>query len=64
MLVLTTLPYLTDNVKVIPGVSDREAVTCNLQNNSHRTYLFHRADTELMLEDVNAFKDSFIQSDS
>jgi len=38
--------------------------TCESTNsNSHRPHLFHRAHTESMLEDVNAFKDSFFQSD-
>jgi len=66
-LVLTTSPYLIDNIKVVPGMSDYEAVICNLQNtsnnNSHITYIFHKAHTELMPEDVRSFKDLFFQSD-
>jgi len=39
--------------------------TCKTtNNNSHRPYVpFYRAHTELMQEDVNAFKDSLFQSD-
>ena len=51
-------------------MSDHEAVTFTLyttcdapNNNPHRTYLFHKANTESMLEDVRAFKDLFFQSD-
>ena len=69
-LVLSTNPDIIENVQVVPGISDHEAVTCQLvlpsekptARNLRKVYQYHRADIRGINEELNNFTTSFLTS--
>jgi len=67
-LFLSTHPDIIENVQVVPGISDHEAVTCQLVlpsdkqtgNNLRKVYQYHRADVRGINEELNNFTTSFL----
>ena len=67
-LFLSTHPDIIENVQVVPGISDHEAVTCQLvlpsdkqiSNNLRKVYQYHRADVRGINEELNNFTTSFL----
>ena len=69
-LVISTDPNIIENVQVVPGISDHEAITCQLvlpmdkptSNNSRKIYQYHRADINGINEELYNFITSFLSS--
>ena len=69
-LVLSTNPDIIENVQVVLGISDHEAITCQLvfatekpaANNLQKVYQYHRADMRGINEELSNFTTSFLTS--
>ena len=67
-LVLSTNPDIIENVQVVPGISDHEAITCQLVLPSEKpaattlrkVYQYHRADVRSINEELSNFTTSFL----
>ena len=69
-LVLSTDPEIIENVQVVPGISDHEAITCQLvlpmdkptSNSLRKVYQYHRADVSGINEELSNFTTSFLSN--
>ena len=69
-LVLKTDPNIIDNVQVVPGISDHEAIICQLvlpmdtptSNNLRKVYQYHRANINGIDEELSNFATFFLSS--
>ena len=67
-LVLSTDPDIIENVQVVYGISDHEAITCQVVlpldkstlNNLRKVYQYHRADVRGINEELGNFTSSFL----
>ena len=65
---LSTNPDIIENVQVVPGISDHEAITCQLVLPSEKpaattlqkVYQYHRADVRSINEELSNFTTSFV----
>ena len=69
-LVLTSQPDLINDVKVMPGISDHEAVTFKIKfsptappSKLRKVYQYHKANTNSILEEMNHFLSTFLSQD-
>ena len=69
-LVLSTNPDIIENVQVVPGISDHEAITCQLVLPSkkpaattlRKVYQYHRADIRSINEELSNFTSFLINN--
>ena len=68
-LILTTMPDSVSNIKVIPGMSDHEAVIAECETNIQRNkkkprtvFIYRKANTEGMEHDLKQFSENFMSS--
>ena len=70
-LVLSLQPQLISNVSVIPGMSDHEAITFQLNlsmsklhsDHYHKVYQYHKANQLSIKEEMERYKEIFLSSD-
>ena len=69
-LVLTSQPDLINDVNVVPGISDHEAVTFKIKfspttppSKLRKVYQYHKANTNSILEEMNHFLSTFLSQD-
>ena len=68
-IVFTTIPDQITNIDTVPGISDHDAVTVQLdttvkyaRKKPRTVYLYRKGNMEGLKEDMEIFKDSFLQS--
>jgi len=71
-LVFTTHPDLINDINVVPGISDHEAVTFQIKlplsilpaKQLRKVYQYHKANIDRILEEMNQFSSIFLSQDS